>query len=92
MILSLTDLKRYYIIIFMLYVIMSLYAKDTLLKVQEAIESLLNQTYTSFYLYIICDGPIENGVASYVTNLLTEQICINTREKNLGLAYSLMSC
>ena len=73
----------------MLYVIMSLYAKDTLLKVQEAIESLLNQTYTSFYLYIICDGPIENGVASYVTNLLTEQICINTREKNLGLAYSL---
>ncbi len=37
----------------MLYVIMSLYAKDTLLKVQEAIESLLNQIYTSFYLYII---------------------------------------
>ena len=37
----------------MLYVIMSLYAKDTLLKVQEAIESLLNQTYTSFYLYIL---------------------------------------
>lgn len=32
----------------MLYVIMSLYAKDTLLKVQEAIESLLNQIYTPF--------------------------------------------
>ena len=73
----------------MLYVIMSLYEKETLLKVQEAIESLLNKKYTSFYLYIIFDVPIENGVASYVTNLLTEQICINTREKNLGLAYSL---
>ena len=65
----------------MLYVIMSLYAKDTLLKVQEAIESLLNQTYTSFYLYIICDGPIENGVASYVTNLYKYE----RKESGVGL-------
>ena len=73
----------------MLYVIMSLYAKDTLLKVQEAIESLLNQIYTPFYLYAICDGPIKSDVASYVANLSTNHVHISTRERNLGLAYSL---
>lgn len=73
----------------MLYVIMSLYAKDTLRKAKEAIESLFNQTYISFYLYIICDGPVESDIASYVANLSTKQICINAREQNLGLACSL---
>lgn len=73
----------------MLYVVMSLYVKDTLSRVQEAIESLLNQTYTSFNLYIICDGPIKSDVDSFLTSLLTKQIFINKREKNFGLAYSL---
>ena len=68
---------------------MSLYANDTLSKVQEAVDSLLNQTYSSFDLYIVCDGPIEHDVASYIFNLSKEQVFIHTREKNLGLACSL---
>ncbi len=73
----------------MLYVIMSLYEKDTLLKVKEAIESLLNQTYSSLYIYINCDGPINPNITSYISKLSTKHIFINVREKNLGLAYSL---
>lgn len=48
----------------MLYVIMSLYAKDTLLKVQEAIDvsstlavsNIRNRTYTNCEVYLIDYG------------------------------------
>lgn len=73
----------------LLCVVMSLYKKDTLPKVQMAIESLFSQTYSSFHLYIICDGAVSDSLFLYINSLSDKSVFLYTREKNRGLAVSL---
>lgn len=70
-------------------VIMSLYKNDKLEFVQSAVDSILNQTYSFFDLYIQCDGPINPAVESFLSNLKDERIRIYKRKENKGLAQSL---
>lgn len=70
-------------------VIMSLYRNDTIEFVTLAVESILNQSYTDFDLYIQYDGPIKDEVDAYLSHLNDERIHIYKRLENKGLAQSL---
>ena len=70
-------------------IIMSLYKNDTLLYVQQAVESIVNQSYSLFDFYIQYDGNIPIDVDGYLSSLKDERIRIFKRDKNKGLAYSL---
>ena len=73
----------------MLYVIMSVYRNDRSSHLREAVESILDQSYTEFKFYIICDGPVQEEVGDYLSNLRDERVEIRRRSDNKGLAISL---
>lgn len=73
----------------MLYVIMSVYRNDSSPHLREAVESILDQSYTEFKFYIICDGPVQEEVGDYLSNLRDERVEIRRRSANKGLAISL---
>ncbi|EOV6246659.1 TPA: glycosyltransferase [Vibrio parahaemolyticus] len=71
-------------------VAMSVYKTDRLCFLQEAIQSVLSQTYTNFELYIEVDGPVNDDVRAYLSLLHDEpKVFVNFNEKNLGLAFRL---
>jgi len=63
---------------------------DRLKFIREAVQSILDQTYTKFDYYIIFDGPVEKDIDSYIESLLKdERIRLYRLEKNGGLAAAL---
>ena len=70
-------------------VIMSIYKNDMIGFVQQAVESILGQTYKDFDFFIQYDGPIDKTIDDYLTGIDDKRIIINKREQNKGLAYSL---
>lgn len=72
-----------------LSVIMSLYRNDTVRYVSLALDSILQQSYRDFDLYIMYDGVIEEEVEKYITSLTDERLNIQKRDENKGLANSL---
>ena len=72
-----------------LAVIMSIYKNDRRIYVQQAIESILSQTYGDFDFYIQYDGPVADEVRGYIALLDDERIKVQSREENKGLAQSL---
>lgn len=70
-------------------VILSLYKNDKLNIVEQAIESLLFQTYQNFDLHIQYDGPISKDIDVYLNQIKDSRIIIHSREVNKGLAVSL---
>ena len=67
-------------------VIMSVYKGDKYLK--EAIESILNQTFTDFEFIIVNDGSTDNSL-EIIQSYDDERIKIINNEKNIGLTKSL---
>jgi glycosyltransferase involved in cell wall biosynthesis len=72
-----------------LAVIMSVYLNDKHQYLIESIESILNQTYYFFDLYIQCDGPIDSKCEKYLDSIIDKRVFIFKRNYNLGLAKSL---
>ena len=72
-------------------VIMSVYKNDNLDQLKEAVESLYNQTYKKFDIFIQNDGEISEKLEKYLDNELHKNriYFLNKRSKNKGLAYSL---
>lgn len=70
-------------------VIMSTYRNDVLDYVKLSVESILNQTYKDFDLYIQYDGPVREEVNKYLSALTDERVKIQRRDENKGLAQSL---
>lgn len=70
-------------------VIMSLYKNDVVDYVRLSVESILNQTYKDFDLYLQYDGPIKTEVDEYLSALPDERVKIQRRSENKGLAQSL---
>lgn len=68
---------------------MSLYKNDNIHFVQQAVESVLNQSYNLFDFYIQYDGIIPEDVDNYLSSLRDDRIRIFKRDNNIGLAYSL---
>ena len=70
-------------------VIMSLYHNDKFDYVSQAINSILNQTYSDFDFYIQYDGHVKDDVDLYLSSLSDTRIHIYKRDENRGLAKSL---
>lgn len=72
-------------------VIMSVYKNDQLEYLKDAMESLYNQTYKNFDIYIQCDGVLPTILEEYLDKEYEKDkiALLNKREINKGLAYSL---
>jgi glycosyltransferase involved in cell wall biosynthesis len=72
-----------------LAVIMSVYKNDRLIFLKESVESILNQTFTQFDYYIVCDGPVGSGIDNYLSSIEDKRLRLFKLEKNGGLAAAL---
>jgi glycosyltransferase involved in cell wall biosynthesis len=72
-----------------LAVIMSVYQNDKLCFLKESVQSILDQTFTQFYYYLVFDGPVSPDIDSYVSSLKDNRIKLYRLEKNRGLAFAL---
>lgn len=70
-------------------VIMSLYKNDNYRYASIAVDSILNQSFQSFDLYIIFDGTVDNAIVKYIDNISSDRLFVYKREINKGLAISL---
>ncbi|TGA73344.1 glycosyltransferase [Aliivibrio fischeri] len=67
-------------------VAMSVYKSDKLSYLIEAINSILEQEYEVFHIYIEVDGAISSDVKSYLNSLNPETATITYHRENKGLA------
>lgn len=72
-----------------LAVIMSVYKGDKAEYVKQSIDSLLNQIYTNFDIYLQYDGIIPNDIDNIIKKISDERLIIRERNENMGLAFSL---
>lgn len=70
-------------------IIMAIYYNDSLHFIQQAISSILSQTYSYFELFIQLDGPIKKDVESFLNTINDERVHVYSRNENFGLAHSL---
>ncbi|TLS77479.1 glycosyltransferase [Photobacterium damselae] len=71
-------------------VALSIYKSDTIECLQEAINSILKQTYRNFDLYIEVDGKVDNNILNYLEILeCNENVFIDYHSENKGLAFRL---
>ena len=68
---------------------MSIYQKDQLLHVKEALNSVINQTYLFCHIYIQIDGPVNNEIIEFLHSCTNSVFFVYERDKNRGLAVSL---
>lgn len=67
-------------------VAMSVYKADKLSYLVEAVNSILEQEYKAFHLYIEVDGAISSDVRSYLNSLDPENSTVTYYRENKGLA------
>lgn len=74
----------------MISVIMSVY-NESLFELSEAINSILNQTFSKFEFIIVCDNPknLELIELLHQYEMKDKRICVIKNEENIGLAMSL---
>lgn len=73
-------------------VLMSVYCKEKPEYLKEAINSILNQTVKTDDFVIVCDGPLNKGLDSVITEFVTDApglFNIYRLPNNLGLAKAL---
>jgi len=72
-------------------VIMSVYKNDQISELEECLNSLYNQTYKYFDIYIQLDGEVCPDIVNYLTEEMQNSKIklLNKRMENKGLAYSL---
>lgn len=66
-------------------VIIPVYINDTKFFVQQAIESILSQTYRNFKLFIALDGSVKNEVMDYLKGLQSDLVSLLIFKQNRGL-------
>lgn len=71
-------------------VALSIYKSDTLKYLQESINSILNQTYGNFDLYIKVDGDVSDDISHFLKKLEDNgNVFIDYYSDNKGLAFRL---
>lgn len=66
---------------------MSVYKSDSSTHLEIAIQSILNQTYRDFDLFVECDGPVSNNIKHTLDTFAgLDNVYINYNEFNSGLA------
>ncbi len=68
---------------------MSLYKNDKFKYFKKAVDSILEQTYNDFDLFIQCDGVVEKECRNYLLSLDDKRVYFRERKENKGLAKSL---
>lgn len=64
---------------------MSIYQKDQLLRVKEALNSVINQTYLFCHIYIQVDGPVNNEIIEFLHSCTNSVFFVCERDKNRGI-------
>jgi glycosyltransferase involved in cell wall biosynthesis len=72
-----------------LAVIMSIYKNDRLEFVRQSVQSILDQTFSEFDLFIAFDGPVSKEIDSYISSLKDNRIHFFRLNENNGLANAL---
>ncbi|TOC24042.1 glycosyl transferase, partial [Vibrio parahaemolyticus] len=67
-------------------VAMSVYKSDKLSYLVESVNSILEQEYEAFHIYIEVDGTISPDVKSYLNSLDPKKTTITFHQENKGLA------
>lgn len=68
-------------------VAMSVYKTDNIKYVKESIDSILNQDYKNFDLFVEVDGPVDSLVTEFLQQLNSlENVFVNFNSCNKGLA------
>lgn len=70
-------------------VIMSIYKNDSCKYLMESIDSILNQNFSDFDLFLQCDGPIGEKCRHYIYSIKDNRFHFRERQNNYGLARSL---
>ena len=73
-------------------VLMSVYVKEKPEYLKEAIDSILNQTVKTDDFVIVCDGPLNEGLDTVITDYVTTYsglFNVYRLERNMGLAKAL---
>ncbi|MBO2590373.1 glycosyltransferase [Shewanella algae] len=72
-------------------VIMSVYRNDKLVYVQQAVESILNQSHASLVFFIYKDGGLSSDTDAYLNHIQStfHNVRLFSGSKNQGLAYAL---
>lgn len=70
-------------------VIMSVYRSDKLEHFQEAVNSILTQSFKNLTLFIYRDGKVPSKINEYLFSIESTKIIICTSDSNRGLAYAL---
>lgn len=71
-------------------VIMSVYKSDELSHLKTAVDSILDQTYSAFHLFIYRDGIVPQSTQAYLDELeLIEKVTLIQSKSNQGLAHAL---
>jgi glycosyltransferase involved in cell wall biosynthesis len=72
-----------------LAVIIPVYLKDNPEFFKKAVQSILEQSYKDFHLFIAADGPLSNPINAYINTLPQTDTHIIQYETNRGLATTL---
>jgi len=72
-----------------LAVIMSVYKNDKLSFFKESVQSILDQTFSTFHYFIVFDGPVDSEINNYITSLKDDRIKLCRLKNNGGLAFAL---
>jgi len=72
-----------------LAVIMSIYKNDRLEYVRQSVQSILDQTFSKFHYYIIFDGPVNQGIDSFITSINDSRLKRFRMKLNGGIAPAL---
>lgn len=67
-------------------VAMSVYESDKLSYLIEAVNSILEQEYKYFHIYIEVDGAVDYNVISYLESLNSDVVTVTYHRENKGLA------
>lgn len=70
-------------------VIMSIYINDQFDDFKMAFESIIEQTYTNFVLFVYADGKINQDIEEYLLCCNAKNVIFIKGKENKGLAYAL---
>ena len=67
-------------------VIIPLYINDKLEYLKKAVQSILDQSYKDYFLFIAVDGPLNMEVDEYLKEVVAENVGVLRYQDNRGLA------
>ncbi|OMO31807.1 hypothetical protein BH582_12140 [Vibrio sp. 10N.222.47.A9] len=69
---------------------MSVYINDSLIDFKESIDSILNQSYHKFEVYIYVDGPVKSEMEMFLRDVSNnDYVQVIFSDSNMGLAHAL---